>query len=253
MPFTPEPSSSHAGPPGVAVAGATGLVGRSLVQQLLLRGDGVPVFALVRSGRIPAALGGGAESALQDGAQPAWPEGALPLVVDYTRLGAAGVEPLPPLTGGFCALGTTIAVAGSREAFRAVDVDAVLAFARAARTAGAQRLAVVSALGADARSAVFYNRCKGEAEDALKAMGFAQLLIARPSLLQGDRSALGQRVRPVEWLAQISSPFLLPLLPRRWAPIAAATVARALLRASLEAGPGTHVLESDDLQRLGQA
>ncbi|OYU80747.1 MAG: hypothetical protein CFE45_28195 [Burkholderiales bacterium PBB5] len=236
MPFTPEPSSSHAGPPGVAVAGATGLVGRALVQQLLLRGDGVPVFALVRSGRTP----------------PALPADAQPLVVDYTRLGAAGVDPLPPLTGGFCALGTTIAVAGSREAFRAVDVDAVLAFARAARTAGAQRLAVVSALGADARSAVFYNRCKGEAEDALKAMGFAQLLIARPSLLQGDRSALGQRVRPMEWLAQMSSPFLLPLLPRRWAPIAAATVARALLRASLEAGPGTHVLESDDLQRLGQ-
>ncbi len=220
----------------VAVAGATGLVGQALLG--LLRSDPAigSVHALVRAGRKTRA---------------ALPEGVKPLRVDFARLGQPGGAGLPPLDWALCALGTTIAAAGSRAAFRAVDVDAVVAFARAARTAGAKRLAVVSALGADARSAIFYNRCKGEMEAALRDLGFERLVIARPSLLLGEREKLGQRARPGETLAARLAPALSWLLPRKMRPIEAVTVARAMLRAIAQDEPGVAVLGSDALQRLG--
>jgi hypothetical protein len=91
---------------------------------------------------------------------------------------------LPQLSGqidtAFCCLGSTIKQAGSQEAFRAVDHDLVLAFARRARELGARHLVVISALGANANSSVFYNRVKGETEEALKAMDWPQLTIAPP-------------------------------------------------------------------------
>ena len=150
------------------------------------------------------------------------------------------------------ALGTTIAVAGSQEAFRAVDVDAVLAFGRAARSAGARRFAMASALGADLRSPMFYNRCKAEAELGLAELGFERLVIGRPSLLLGDRGALGQRVRTGELWAQRLTPAIGWLVPARWRPIKAEVVAAALLAALLAAdGPRVHIIESDQLQRLG--
>ncbi len=222
----------------VAVAGATGLIGRALLD--LLRADPAigSVQALVRPNRKTAA---------------ALPAGVQPLPVDYARLGAPDGAALPPLDRALCALGTTIAVAGSQAAFRAVDVDAVVAFARAARQAGAKRFAVVSALGADPRSAVFYNRCKGEMEAALREIGFDRLVIARPSLLLGDREALGQPGRTGETLARRLAPALSWLLPKRVRPIEAATVARALLQAIAVDEPGIVVLESGALQRLGAA
>ena len=103
----------------------------------------------------------------------------------------------------------------AREAaFRAVDFDAVVATARAARAAGATRLALVSALGADAASRVFYNRVKGETEAAVAGLGYASVAIARPSLLLGDREALGQPARPMEALAMRFSRPLGWLVPR---------------------------------------
>ena len=132
-----------------------------------------------------------------------------------------------------------------------MDVDAVLAFARAAKAAGARRFGVVSALGANAKSKVFYNRCKGEMEAALADIGFEQLVIARPSLLLGERSALGQPPRLGEVIAQHLTPFIAWALPRRVRPIQADTVARAMLRATAERRPGTRVIESDELQSLG--
>lgn len=211
------------------LAGATGLVGQAaLVQAVALPGLH-RVHALVRR---PLAAPAPQVQVLQ---------------VDFTRLPA-----LPAADAALCALGTTIRVAGSQDAFRAVDFDAVLAFARAAQAAGVRRLSVVSALGADARSAVFYNRVKGEAEAALQSCGFESLVIARPSLLVGDRAALGQPVRAGErWGLAISRP-LGPLIPARWRPIEAAVVARALLRLLAEAPRGVHVVESGQLQELGR-
>jgi uncharacterized protein YbjT (DUF2867 family) len=140
------------------------------------------------------------------------------------------LQTLPPLDEVYLALGTTIKVAGSQQAFRAVDFGANHAVARAARAAGARHAGVVSAMGADARSRIFYNRVKGELEEALGALGFEGLVIARPSFLAGDREALGQPVRGGEKLALRVSQWLRPVIPRNLQSIAAADVAAALLR-----------------------
>lgn len=213
------------------LAGSTGLVGRALQAQALARPDLQALHVLLR--RPPPA-------ALTDAR-------VHPLRVDFRALPA-----LPAADAALCALGTTIKAAGSQAAFRAVDFDAVLAFARAARAAGAARLGIVSALGADARSTVFYNRVKGEAEDALRPLGFDVLVIARPSLLLGDRAALGQPPRPGERFGQWLAAPLSPLIPPAWRPIRADVVARALLRTLAEAPAGVLVLESSRLQEVGR-
>lgn len=220
----------------IAVAGATGLVGRALLQRLAEDRRVGNLYALLRSPSASTPL----------------PAAARPLQVDYASLGGAGAAALPRLDWALCALGTTIKTAGSPAAFRAVDVDAVIAFARAAHKAGARRFGVVSALGADAGSAVFYNRCKGEMEAALRAIGFEGLVIARPSLLQGDRSALGQPARRAEQWAQRIAPLFAWAIPQRYAPIAAETVAAALIEALGQADKGVTVLESERLQTLGR-
>ena len=155
---------------------------------------------------------------------------------------------LPQLDGridaAFCCLGTTIRQAGSQEAFRAVDQELVLAFARRARELGTRHLLVISALGADPRSSVFYNRVKGETEEALQAMGWPQLTIVRPSLLLGPRREfrLGER---------LAAP-LMRWIPGKYRGIEAAVLARALWRLALEEGEGTRIVESDELRRLGR-
>ena len=212
----------------VLVAGATGLVGRELLAAWRAASPPPTVHALAR--RLPAAAAPGVH----------WH------AVDY-----AALAPLPAATAACCALGTTIKTAGSQAAFRAVDFDAVLAFARAARAAGVRRFAVVSALGADAHSGVFYNRVKGEMEQALAALEFPCLVIARPSLLAGDRAAIGQPVRAGERLALAATAPLRALIPKAWRPIAAGTVARAIVRALQQGKLGTQVIASAELQELG--
>lgn len=163
-------------------------------------------------------------------------------VVDFAALPA-----LPPATIALCALGTTIRDAGSQQAFRAVDFDAVLAFARAAQAAGVRRFGLVSALGAEPRSSNFYSRVKGEAEAAVAALGFETLVIARPSLLVGDRRALGQPARPGEAVAQGLFAPMAPLIPKLWRPVRAASVAQALLAAVAEGRPGLRRLTNGEL------
>ena len=211
------------------LAGATGLVGRAMLP-LLLRGH-ASVDVLVR------------RAAPELGADP-----RLRLhLVDFADL----PEAFPIVDDVFIALGTTIAVAGSEAAFRAVDFAAVVAAARAARAAGATRLALVSALGADAGARVFYNRVKGETEAAVATLGYESVTIARPSLLLGDRAALGQPVRSLEALAMRFARPLGWIVPRAVRPIAAADVATALVEATARGAPGTHILSSSDMQRAG--
>jgi len=207
------------------LAGATGLVGRALAAQWP---GPEPLHLLVRR-----------EAPASGPAQRVH-------VVDF-----AALPPLPRAEWAFCCLGTTIKAAGSEAAFRAVDHDAVLAFARAAVAAGVTRFGVVSALGADARSRNFYSRTKGEMESALPAIGFRQVVIARPSLLAGDRASLGQPARAGEALALAVARPLARLIPKAWRPIDAATVARALVRGVAAAAPGVTVLDSAALQDLG--
>jgi len=215
--------------PTVLLAGGTGLVGRAFAQLLLEHKPPPRLVQLVR--RVPA----------DADPRASW------LAVDFNAL----PKTLPPAQFACCCLGTTIKQAGSQQAFRAVDLDAVLAFARAARAAGATRFAVVSALGASAGSAVFYNRVKAEMEAGVATVGFDGVVIARPSLLLGEREALGQPARPGERLAaMITAPFGW-LMPGSVRPIEAATVARALWRALQQDGPGVRVIESGQLQQLG--
>jgi uncharacterized protein YbjT (DUF2867 family) len=155
---------------------------------------------------------------------------------------------LPHLTGeidtAFCCLGSTIKDAGSQEAFRAIDHDLVIEFARRARELGARHLLVISALGANPDSSIFYCRVKGEMEQALRAQDWPQLTIARPSQLLGRR----MEARPVE---RLTAP-LSYLLPGKYRGIPACALARALWRLALEDGDGTRVVESDELRKLGR-
>jgi uncharacterized protein YbjT (DUF2867 family) len=171
-------------------------------------------------------------------------------VVDYARPASFAALPAPRRV--LIALGTTMAQAGSRAAFRAADFDAVVTVARAAREAGATQCGLVSALGANAHAKVFYNQVKGEAEDALVALGFERLVIARPSLLDGDREQLDQPTRSGEaWALRLARP-LAGLIPAQWRPISPQRIARAI-RVTLDApGPAVRVIESGEMQRLGQ-
>jgi uncharacterized protein YbjT (DUF2867 family) len=133
--------------------------------------------------------------------------------------------------------------------FRAVDHDANLAVATAARAAGAARLGLVSAMGADRGSPVFYSRVKGELEDHLAGLGYQGMVIARPSLLVGDRTVLGQPVRPGEQWGDAVGRWLRPLIPANYRPILARDVAHALLRA-VPSARGIQVLPSGRMQEM---
>lgn len=159
---------------------------------------------------------------------------------------------LPDLHGAaaldvYCCLGTTIRKAGSQAAFRRVDHDYVMALARWSVAAGARRLLVVSAIGADPASRVFYNRIKGETERDLVALGPASLVIARPSLLDGDR----EQWRPGERIALLVTRPLRTLMPARFRPIHARDVAAALVLAARDPNPAPR-LESAQLQGAAQ-
>ena len=210
------------------LAGATGLVGRALLPMLLAGNPYERVHVLLR--RAAPDIVTGTKLTVHQ--------------VDFARLPAA----LPAVDDVYIALGTTIKVAGSEGAFRQVDFNFVVDTARAARAAGATRLAVVSALGADSGSRVFYNRVKGEMETAITQLGYASVVIARPSLLLGDRVALGQPARSGEaWAARLLGP-LGWAVPGRVRPIPVQTVAAALLAAMLDGQPGLRVLESGAMQ-----
>ena len=155
---------------------------------------------------------------------------------------------LPQVDDVYIALGTTMAAAGSQHAFRAIDHGAVLAPARAARRAGATRCGVVSAMGADPQSRIFYSRVKGEMERDLQALGFSTLVIARPSVLAGDRHALHQAPRRGEALSLAVLQWLRPLIPANYRPVAARDVARALVHAVRHGPAGVQVLAGRALQ-----
>jgi len=215
------------------LAGATGLVGRALLSLLLASERYCDVHVLLR--RAPPDIEASAKLKIHQ--------------VDFARLPAV----LPAVDDVFIALGTTIKIAGSEAAFRQVDFDFVVNVARAAKAAGATRLAVVSAIGADPTSRIFYNRVKGEMELAVMQIGYESVVVAQPSLLLGDRVVLGQPPRSAEiWAARLAAP-LGWIMPRRVRPIPAHAVASALVAAMLDAKPGVRVLKSGAMQAADQA
>jgi uncharacterized protein YbjT (DUF2867 family) len=145
-----------------------------------------------------------------------------------------------------CATGTTIKKAGSKEAFRSVDHDLPLSFARLAHQAGAQSIALVSAIGASADSSFFYARVKGELERDIQEIGFRSLTILRPSMIGGER----EEFRLAESLVLRLSHFLAPVLPKRFRVNPAPAIAQALVDAVLTAEPGCHFRYSDSLVQI---
>lgn len=210
----------------VLLAGATGLVGGLMLQTLLADQTVSEVHTLCRR----------------------------PLSVDNPKLQVHIVDfshlpVLPQVDEVYLALGTTIKIAGSQAAFRAVDLEANLAVAKAAFSAGARRVGLVSAMGASAQSLVFYNRTKGQLEDALKEMGLTTLVIAQPSLLLDSRNGLQQPPRIGEQIAIPIAMLLRPLLPRVWQPVRANAVAQSLLR-TVPTAEGVVVLASNVLAKV---
>ncbi|WP_420149831.1 oxidoreductase [Spirosoma sp.] len=145
----------------------------------------------------------------------------------------------------FCCLGTTIKKAGSREAFRKVDYQYPLDIARLSLANGAQQFAIVTAVGADAKSSIFYNRVKGEIERDLASLPYSTLLIFRPSLLLGERAEnrFGERV------ATTFMKLFNPIIPDKYKGVEASKVANAMLQTMQQGLTGKHIFESDALQQ----
>lgn len=142
-----------------------------------------------------------------------------------------------------CTLGTTIRQAGSKAAFRHVDVDYPLAVARLARQHNTPAYVLNSAIGANADSRFFYNRVKGELELALSGMGFRSLTFVRPGLIGGHRATLRMGEHAMARLLGAIG----PILPRRWRINPAHRIAEVLLESAITAQGGQHVITSDNM------
>jgi len=210
------------------VAGATGLVGRELLQLLL--DDGRYAEIHVPGRRSPQVDDDRVRFHACD-------------FEDFSFLPTVGVDEV------YCALGTTIGKAGSQDAFRQVDFDAVVNLARWAAHVDAGRFVVVSSLGADVRSGNFYLRTKGQMERALKQCGLNSLIIVRPSLLMGQRGEFRLGERLGAWLMRPLSVLMIGRF-KKYRPIAAADVAKAMKRLAESKFGDVYVEESDQLQLL---
>lgn len=173
--------------------------------------------------------------------------------VDFEQLvrePGAGSPLLRDASVVFIALGTTLRRAGSRDAFRRVDLDYVHAVGSAARQAGVPHLVAISSLGASVAGSTFYLRVKGEAEEALTALEFPSLTIVRPSLLLGERSEVRRGERASAVLLGAARPLLRGPF-QRYRPISARVVARAMVRAAADPPNGVAIFESHHLASLG--
>ena len=151
----------------------------------------------------------------------------------------------------FCCLGTTIKTAGSQEAFRKVDFTYPVESARIAMQQGAAQFLLVSSLGANAKSSVFYNRIKGEVEVAIAASDISSVQIFRPSLLLGQRAEVRTGEVIGEKISRAIS-FLLVGPLRKYRPIEARTVATAMIVMAKQAAAGIHIYESDRIAQIAQ-
>ncbi|MEO7966186.1 MAG: NAD(P)H-binding protein [Gemmatimonadaceae bacterium] len=204
----------------VVVAGSSGLVGREVLRLLIGDPDVSRITNVVRRPLANASIRKVEE-----------------IVADFTRL-----ELIAPRIAGdqlISALGTTIGAAGSQEAFRAVDFVYPLQLATIAHKAGIRHLLLVSAVGADASSRIFYNCVKGDLEDAVAALGFRSLTIARPSLLVGER--VERRIGE-----EIARRFAF-ITPIAYKPVHVRQVAAALVQAARDDAPGTRIIDNRTL------
>ncbi|MCK0100189.1 NAD(P)H-binding protein [Qipengyuania sp. S6317L1] len=229
-------SDTHADPSGpvrIGLVGATGLIGRRLIE-ISSAGEDVRMVGIARR-------------------EPTLPKGAKVemFVADPEKWGEVlgAVKPAALI----CALGTTWKKAGRDEAaFRAVDYDLIVNTARTAHEVGISNFVMVSSSGADARSKSFYMRTKGETEQAVSKIGLKRVDILRPGLLKGARI---DDLRPLEAAAQFASPILDPLLPRKWSgyrSIDADAVCEAAIGLALRKAAGRFTHDNDAIKRAAR-
>jgi len=220
-------------PRRILLAGATGLVGRRVMEAAA----GRPALRLIALSRREAPMPEGARMEMLVADPSEWDEAVAAIAPD----------------AAICALGTTWRRAGrSEQAFREVDRDLVVRLAEAAKRAGATRFVLISSAGADLAARAFYLRVKAEAEAAVTALGFARLDVLRPGLLRGPREA-DRRV--LERLAILASPLTDHLLGgnrRGFRSIDARLVAAGALQAALEKAPGRFVHDNASIRRLAR-
>ncbi|MFC4291786.1 NAD-dependent epimerase/dehydratase family protein [Sphingorhabdus arenilitoris] len=218
----------------ILIVGATGLVGRHLTEILAQYRPQYDIHILIRRALGPD--------------EPAFPVN-ITVHIAPPEEWSAQIAQIKPDAAASC-LGTTIRDAGSQAAFRAVDLELVADVAQAAKTAGCGHFLSVSSLSANSKAALFYMRTKGEAEDAIRACGFARTDIMQPGLLRGDRRG---PVRYAENFAAIISPLSDMMLwgaMRKYRSIAGRDVARAMAALLAEEGAGDFIHTHDDIVRF---
>lgn len=205
------------------ILGSTGLVGGECLELFAGSADVARVIALTRRPLRAEALTPRVETH----------------VIDFEHLEtAAGHFRVSHIV---CALGTTIKKAGSQARFRRVDHDYPFAAAELGVREGARHFLLVSALGANPASRIFYSRVKGEIEQAIRALPYRSVTIVRPSILVGERD----ETRLGESLGKTFA----RLAPLRYRPVQARDVAATLLRAARDDRPGVTIIESRDVHR----
>lgn len=210
--------------------GASGLVGGQLLKLLLEGRDYERVVILVRG---PIGI---QDAKLEE------------IIVDFDRLNT--VKAKFAVNDVFCCLGTTIKKAKTREAMNRVDYEYPVAAAKLAREMGAEQYAIVSSLGANPDSSVWYLRMKGTLEHDLKAVGFPSLYLFQPSLLIGERKEFRASERFGAMLSPLFS-FLFIGKLKKYKAIPAAAVARGMYQAAQLQRPGVTTYESDEIFALG--
>jgi len=206
----------------ILIIGASGQVGQAMLQLALHNAD---ILKVVAPSRRPLPAHAKLENPIIDFDK--LPEDAAWWKADFA----------------LCALGTTLRQAKSKAGFYRVDHDYVLTIAQLTHRAGTPTFGLVSSLGANPASRIFYLRVKGETEQDIAVLGFDSLTIARPSLLiAGPRSE-----RPLEGIGLFIGKHMAALLPRRYRAVPTQQVARALLKAGVSNPAGFHVIESEQL------
>ena len=207
------------------IAGASGLIGKELVQKLINSDQYRRIYVLSRK-----------KSGLVN-------EKIVELVIDFEKINQLKFE--EPVDDVFCTLGTTMKQAGSRDNFKKVDFEYVVALANMGKQAGASKFLVISAMGADSKSAFFYNKVKGMTEEALINIGFKQLVIFRPSLLLGKRTE-------VRFAERLSGAFMKAfnfLIPDNYKAIEAEKVAGSMLKMANNSSEAVSIIKSGEMQR----
>ena len=208
------------------IAGATGLIGSQLLE-LLLKEDRYEKVTAISRQRL-------------ERSSPKFQN----VVADINTLGQFNAS--FRVDDVFCCLGTTMRKAKTKEGFRRVDFDFPVAMAKIAKQQGARQFLLVSSLGANKSSSIFYNRVKGETEEAIAAVGFESYHIFRPSLLLGHRTEHRAGEDAAKWLYNA----LGVLIPGKYRAIESAKVARAMLELAANERKGNHVHESGALQNF---